>query len=85
MTVSNAGYFISNTEIPLDQLNTPVEPPTESAGSPFSPIPSLSGPLAPGANLSSDVSPEPGTALLVVTGLMGLALGCRPPRDRSLG
>jgi hypothetical protein len=74
LTLSNAGFFISNTEIPLSDLNPPLEPPTGSPGSPFTAIPNLSGPLGAGASVSADVSPEPGTASLVLLGLLGCAV-----------
>ena len=42
-TLSDAGFFISPTMIPLDQLNVTDEPPTGMPGSPFTPLPSLDG------------------------------------------
>jgi hypothetical protein len=41
VTLSDAGYFISPTEIPLSDLNLMDEPPTGSPGSPFTPQPHL--------------------------------------------
>lgn len=57
-TLSNAGFFLSNTEIPLDQLNNPADYPLPgSPSSPYTPLPSLDNSLtANGCELSSSLS-----------------------------
>ena len=68
ITLSDAAYFISPTEIPLDDLNLTDEPPPGNPGSPFTPLPSFDGILAPG---SSDTASSPDGGATVV--LLGLA------------
>jgi hypothetical protein len=78
VTVSDAGYFLSPSMIPLDQLNTTDEPPTGSSGSPFIPLPNLDGTYFPTGD-TSDVNSrsETITTPLPATGWMALAgLGC---------
>jgi hypothetical protein len=48
VTLSDAGYFISPTEIPLSDLNLTDEPPTGSPGSPFTPQPIWDRPIPGG-------------------------------------
>ena len=43
VTLSDAGFFISPTMIPLDDLNSTYEPPTGSPGSPYTPLPQYDG------------------------------------------
>lgn len=62
--LSNAGYFVSNTPIPLDQLNAADTPPPGAAGSSFTPLPGY--PKIIGV-------PEPAGILLLGSGLLGLA------------
>lgn len=71
LTLSDAGFFISPTQIPLDQLNVTDTPPTGSASSPFSPVPGFDGTLAPGGSFGPSV-PELSTMMLL--GFAGLAL-----------
>ena len=49
-TLSDVGYFLSPTEIPLDQLNYGHEPPPGTNGSPFTPLPGLDGTTLSGGN-----------------------------------
>lgn len=69
VTLSDAGYFISPTEIPLDNLNLTDEPPTGSPGSPFAPQPFLDGPI-PGI-------PEPATWVMLLLGVFGVGAASR--------
>jgi hypothetical protein len=73
-TLSNVGFMLSPTQIPLDQLNFGTEPPPGSNGTPFTALSSFDG-----ANLTS--MPEPGCGVLAV-GLTGLLLQRRRRRAR---
>jgi hypothetical protein len=66
VTLSNVGFQLSPTLIPLDNLNFANDPPPGTSGSPFTSLPSLNG-----TTLTS--MPEPSSALLAV-GLTGLLL-----------
>jgi hypothetical protein len=77
---ATAGYMISNTEIPLDQLNFGNEPPPGSMGSMWNPIPDP-GTLSPGA--SEDlVVPEPSSLVLIALGIgtFAIAIACSQRR-----
>lgn len=69
VTLSDAGYFISPTEIPLSDLNLSDEPPTNSPFSPFTPQPGLDGPI-PGI-------PEPVTWVMLLLGVFGVGAASR--------
>lgn len=72
LTLENVGYFISNTQIPLDNLNFGDTPPPGLIGSQFSPLPQYDG-MTVGAGQSINVNtPEPGT--LMTFGSCALAL-----------
>lgn len=74
LTLSNVGFMISPTQIPLDQLNFTADPPPGSPGSTFTPLPSLDGmTLAPGTTINASVVPEPAAVLGLAQGLIGLA------------
>jgi hypothetical protein len=75
VTLSDAGYFISPTEIPLSDLNLTDEPPTGSPGSPFTPQPIWDRPIPGGI-------PEPATWVMLLLGVFGVggALRCRGQR-----
>jgi hypothetical protein len=90
-TLSNAGYFLSNTQIPLDQLNFNSEPPPGQPGSPFLPLQAIDGlTVAPGGVLLFAI-PEPNSLILFGVGLLALVgdrscrgilgLGRRRPAD----
>ena len=74
-TLSNVGFFISPTQIPLDDLNFNGTPPTGMSGSPFMPVPSLDG-KSLGAGQSTNFStPEPSGLISMGTGLL-IVVGC---------
>ena len=64
ITLSDAKFFLSNTQIPLDQLNLTNLPPTDSR---FSSLPSSYDPTLSPTPLSS-------TWFLLLSGFVGLAL-----------
>jgi hypothetical protein len=76
-TLSNVGYYISPTLIPLDNLNFNDYPPPGTAGSPFTPLPSVDGTTLGSGGIVTFSLPEPsgmismGTGLLVVAGYFG--------------
>jgi hypothetical protein len=68
ITLSNVGYLISSTEIPLDQLNATDLPPSS-----FLSLPSLDGAVIPGGGIiNATVVPEPPTLVLCALGSVGL-------------
>ena len=70
ITLSNVGYLISPTEIPLDQLNA-----TDLLPSSFLSLPSLDGAVVPsGGSTTASVAPEPATLALWTLGGVGLVL-----------
>ena len=81
LTLSNVGFFLSPTEIPLDNLNFGDMPPPGSPGSTFTPIPGddgmtlTAGDGMGGAGGSAPaVTPEPASVLSLALGL-SLAAG----------
>lgn len=67
-TLSNVGYYISETLIPLDQLNIQDYPPPGMGTSPFTATPQYDG---------SVNAPEPSTWAMMLVGLAALGLaGC---------
>ncbi len=70
VTLSDAGYFISPTEIPLDNLNLSDEPPPGSPGSPFTPQPIWDRPIPGGV-------PEPATWVMLLLGVFGVGASSR--------
>ena len=77
--LSNIGYFLSPTQIPLDLLNLSGTPPPDVPGSPFIALTQFDGQaLNGGGSISINASvPEPSSLLLLVGGLLVL-VGCRP-------
>ena len=83
-TLSGAGYFISESFIPLDQLNFGYNPPTGYPSSPFIPLPSLDGETLAGGNgtggaggvITAAAVPEPSSLICLATGLLFLAGYC---------
>ena len=72
ITLSNAGFQLSNTMIPLDDLNFNAEPPPGQPGSQFMPLPALDGStLQSGGSQLVDL-PEPASMVIVVIGAAGL-------------
>jgi PEP-CTERM motif len=63
LTLSNVGFFLSDTQIPLDQLNLNDYPVT--------PIPGFDGSLSPGSSFGPSV-PEPSTWAMLIIGFAGL-------------
>jgi PEP-CTERM motif len=88
-TLSNIGFQLSSTLIPLDNLNFNDDPPPGSPGSSFTPLPAFDGQSLsagdgtgdPGGSFSADL-PEPSSLLLLATGIFGTA-GCF--RKRRIG
>jgi hypothetical protein len=76
ITLSNAKFFLSDTQIPLDQLNGDFLTPP---GSSFQPVPSFDTTLAPNASTSSTELPEPASLTFVVVAFATLMR----PRRRS--
>jgi len=70
ITLSNVGFFLSNTEIPLDNLNFNDYPPPGSSGSMFNPAPSFDSTLNPQGSETGGVPDASSTATLI-----GLAFG----------
>jgi hypothetical protein len=67
-TISGAGFFLSPTEIPLDQLNE-----TNYPDSMFTPIPSLNESLGAGGTDSADVVlPEPAALSILIIGALAI-------------
>jgi len=72
-TLSDAGFFLSSTEIPLDQLNSAGLPPDDPR---FQRVPNIPNGTVLGAGASMSFSiPEPAGATLLLTGISAL-LGC---------
>jgi hypothetical protein len=62
--LSNVGYYLSTTDIPLDSLNFASFPPPNQAGTQFTGLPSIDGAtLSPGSSINVSVAAPPsGTA-----------------------
>jgi hypothetical protein len=74
LVLSDAGYFISPTQIPLDDLNFSGYPPPGLAGSRFIPLLGLDGlTLGSGDSVSFTATPEPGGLVSLGVGLACLA------------
>ena len=80
--LSNAKFFLSPTEIPLDNLNSNDYPPS---GSQFKPIPGIPDgtSLAPGASLLGASTPEPATWAMMLLGLAGVGAMLRYRRRQE--
>jgi hypothetical protein len=76
MTLSNVGYFLSPTQIPLDNLNVQDYPAPGSPGTPFTSLPSYQGSTIDAGGNKTITLPEPGSlALVIVGGLIVAATG----------
>ncbi len=84
--IPDIGYFISPTQIPLDNLNFGSEPPAGFPGSPFIPLPSLDGTTLQNGNSDSFLLPlpTPASGNLAALGLGLLGLGPLALRRRTL-
>jgi hypothetical protein len=78
-TLSDAGYYLSPTQIPLDDLNFGSNSPPGSLNSPFIPLPNLGGQtLSPGNGTggaggsitTQGLVPEPSSIISMATGLL---------------
>ncbi len=81
-TLSNVGYFLSPTMIPLDNLNFGTTPPPGSLDSPFIPLPNLDGETLAGGDgiggAGGSVTqglPEPSSIISMGTGLLLFVAG----------
>jgi hypothetical protein len=71
-TLSDAGYQLSPTLIPLDNLNFGTDPPPGYPGSPFTPTPQLDGAtVSPGGSLTMTPEPSMLLPLAACAGLFG--------------
>ncbi len=68
ITLSNVGYFLSPTQIPLDNLNLNDYPAPGSQNSPFTSLPEYQGSMILGGGDKAITLPEPGSLVLVVLG-----------------
>ncbi len=77
-TLSDAGYYLSPTQIPLDDLNFGSNPPPGYPGSPFTPLPNLDGQTlgagngigGAGGSITTQGLPEPSSIISMATGLL---------------
>ena len=76
VTLSDAVFFVSPTEIPLDNLNTNDYPPTSPF---FQPIPGIPDgtELMSGGSIAGPSVPEPATWVMMVLGFLGLGFAGR--------
>jgi hypothetical protein len=75
LTLSNSGYFISPTLIPLDNLNFNSDPPPGMSGSHYQSLPSLDGQsVGPGGSINNPL-PEPSSVISLAMGAVLLAGG----------
>lgn len=82
ISLSDVKFFTSDTQIPLDQLNTTDYPPS---GAPFSSLPQYDGSMINGGGNMTITLPEPGSLALCLAGgtLMALASAYRRCRKAS--
>jgi hypothetical protein len=78
-TLSNVGFQLSPTLIPLDDLNLSTEPPPGTSGSPFTPLPQYDGSLI-SAGSTLGVSAPDATSTL---GLLSLSLSLVAMRRKA--
>jgi hypothetical protein len=73
--LSDVGLLLSDTPIPLDDLNIGMSPPPGEPGSAFIDLAQFDGLiLAPGASVEATI-PEPSTLVVLFVGLFGLVVG----------
>ncbi len=73
VTLSDVGYLLSPTQIPLDQLNFSDQPPTGSPGSPFTALPQYDGSSITPGN-SENISAPDQSSTLTLFSLVGVGL-----------
>lgn len=89
-TLSGAGYYISDSYIPLDNLNFGSLPPPGTNGSPFTPTPQYDGKTLTGGDglggaggtITTQGLPEPSSIISMATGLV-IAGGIAARRARA--
>lgn len=80
-TLSNVGYMLSPTLIPLDNLNFNTLPPPGMSGSPFTSLPGYDGSMLTGGDgkggaggtITTDALPEPASIVSFASGLVVVA------------
>ncbi len=72
--LSDVGYFISDSLIPLDQLNYPDEPPPGATNSPFTALPTLDGQSISGTGSLNFTLPLPIPSPLALAGVGAIGL-----------
>ena len=83
-TLSNAGFSLSNTQIPLNNLNFgDYLPAGGTSPSPFTPSPSLDGYSIPGGSSTDAYTPEPSFTLIVGAGVIALLAFSRRQANAS--
>jgi hypothetical protein len=82
-TLSNVGFMLSPTLIPLDNLNFGNDPPPGALGSTFTPLPSFDGQSLSGGDgmggaggSLTEQLPEPSSVILLAVGFLSVAACC---------
>jgi hypothetical protein len=80
--LSDVGFMLSSTQIPLDDLNYNDLPPTGQPGSKFTPLPNFDRVYDPfGGSFSGPTAPEP-SSFVLMAGCAGLLVAFRLRRLR---
>ncbi len=79
--LSNVGFFLSPTEIPLDDLNFGTDSPPDIPGSPFTGLAQLDGlDLSSGGSVTVSPVPEPSTLPILGVAVVAILWSCRRRR-----